>query len=214
MVGLTCFFAGGLSVWALRSEADVGSDGAGERPATETGPQRRTEEGRVVRAAPESLAECRQTLVQREVELRTARASAARAIRDQIFDDDDLPGPRPAPAAGEGEGETAPAEPSDRERFRAATQKLREAVVSEMEITPEEQAALADSVCPRRENERSLYYDFAEGSIDTPTLMRLIRDERREATQAMTRALGRERYQQLRDFGGLGVVSRGLCGRR
>jgi len=210
---------GGFSMWAI-----VGGEPDGPR-SDEQSPRRRDvnrafvedEDEDAPRGAPTTLAECRQSLVAKEVEIRAVRATAARAVAGALVsDDDDAPG-EPGAAAhrtegGDGEDPAArAARRAEREHWREASKKVREALVEELGVTQDEEQSLADAVCPQRENERSLYYQYADGSLDVDGLFTALAQERHEATRAMRQSLGKGRFAKLRRVGGLPVLSRTLC---
>ncbi len=215
-------FFGGLSVWAM---------GTPPEPVAEEGePERRQPRRALERGAddddegggpgePRTFAECKQALVRKDVEIRAVRATAARAVAGALMDDDDPPGTPPTGGSTGGGEPAVSADSSDdrnaeRTRWREASTKVREALIEDLGVTEDEQQALSDAVCPLRENERSLMFEFAEGSVSTEAFFATMSEERRASTQLMRQSLGAERYRRLRDVGGIGILSRSLCRRR
>jgi len=208
-VALGGALVGALVAWALRSEgADVSeSPTARVDRARPTAAERAGDEP----GAPPDLAECRRVLFQKEAELRGAQTTAARAVTGprtvRSFDDEDEPPTEEAEAA------TAP-DAEERRRYREARAKVRDAVVEQMGITEEEERALADVMCPQRDNERQLMSEFAAGRLDAEALFRSIAEERATSTEGMRRSLGSGRFRRLQRVGALSLLAPRLCGNR
>jgi len=214
--GAVGLLVGGVGVWTLRGEAAATT--SEERVRPEEGPAPREERADASAHEPTTFAECRQALVRKDVEVRAAQATAARAVAKQLFDEDDVPS-RSAPQAGVDVTTSAttrtPEERAQaREQWREAATKVHDALVSELGVTPEEEHTLADSICPSRENQRSLFMEYSEGNLDTPGLFAALRDERAVSTEGIRQTLGAERFAKLDSVGGAGILSRSICRRR
>jgi hypothetical protein len=159
--------------------------------------------------APRDLAECRRALFQREVDLRGAQTTAARAVAGprsiRAFDDEEEPPADEAAAAPDAE---------ERRRYREAREKVRDAVVEQMAITDEEKRALADVMCPQRDNERQLLSEYAAGRLDAQALFRSIAEERATSSEGMRRSLGSGRFRRLQRVGALSLLAPRLCTKR
>jgi hypothetical protein len=214
---------GGISVWAMGAPAapeegrDAGEERVPRRVLERDGPD---DDEDSAPGQPRTLAECKQALVRKDVEMRAVRATAARAVAGALMDDDEpMAGPTPAGGGGPGAGVGEPAAPSDperdaeRARWREASTKVRDALIEDLGMTQDEQRALADAVCPLRENERSLVLEFGDGSLDAEAFFASMAEERRASTQLMRQSLGAERYRRLRNVGGIAMLSRSLCRR-
>ena len=222
-VGLAGVLVGGTAIWSLAPDPVAEGPAAPEALAQDDD----LDEPSRPRGAPTTLVECRQALVRKDVEVRAARATAARAVAGRLFEDDE-PEPRSGPGAARAGAMTASAEglpaegpagergppPGERQRFREAREKAREALVSDLGVTAEEERTLGDALCPQRENERSLLLDFSEGTLDAASFFGAMREERVAAAQALRQALGPDRYRTLRDVGGIGIMAQSLCSRR
>lgn len=216
MVALAGILVGGASVWAMRGEATP-SEGSAAEPIEPTG---REPSPGTTAAQPETLAECRQELVRRDVAVRAAQATAARAVAKQLFDDDEPErgarrGDPGAPDVTTSATTKTPQQRAEqREEWRAASAKVHDAIAAELGITPEEEQSLSEALCPSRENQRSLFMEYGQGNLDTPGLFAALRDERSVSTEGLRQTLGAARFAKLDEVGGAGILARSICRRR
>jgi hypothetical protein len=208
-------FAGGLLVWSLQDEATA----ADQREEGRALPQKARRGAQSSGGSePTTLSECRQVVARQEFELRAARASTAREVAKELFDGEDLQAAASSRSRSlsepEGGAETRDSTKTERQRYREASQKVQEALVSQIGISEDEEAALADVVCTPGENERSLYLEYGDGTLNEQDLFDSIAHERASMMDGMQRTLGVQRLRKLRAVGGVGILARRLCQRR
>lgn len=220
MVGVACAIVGGLVGWAVHPGTDVRPDHPAP-PANRPTPPRRAGDTRASEPAePAALVECKRALVQQRAELRLVRDAAARASEERVDEDEDGVGPagtapsgpsRDAPPDGAGSS-TDPS--SERQRARAATEKVRDTVVDHLGVTEDEQQVIKDLVCTQRENVRGLYDDLGEGRLDAEAFVQALSQERTLASEGLRRSLGSRRYRRFRELGAIGLLAPVLCKKR
>ena len=220
IVGLASALAGGLAVWAVRpsAEGDRAHVARSTRAVRGAGPDARS---RTEQPAQADLNECRRALVQQRAELRLVREEAARVEEERVLDDDDGIGPSRTssgrvPAASAASSKVGDTEQprSERQRYREATVKVREAVVDHVGVTEDEEQVIKDLVCTQRENVRGLFSDLSDGQIDADAFIQALGQERTLSSEGLRRSLGRRRYNEFRRLGVIGLLVPRLCKQR
>lgn len=213
IVGIAGMLAGGLATWALRPTPE-GREGHGtERTRTVREPRTVTHDEPV---EDTDFAECRRALVQQRAELRLVREEAARGTAERLLDEEDGVAPSapsassPHPSVGDA-NQGGDAQPSERERSRAASERVRETVVEHLGVTEDEQQVIKDLVCTQRDNVRGLYTELGEGRMDADAFVQALAQERTLTSEGLRRSLGSRRYRRFRELGAIGLLTPQLC---